>query len=108
MAEKLDAEIVLFSAVQTAGYSPSAVENQKNVAISHLEGVATVLKGLKVSISVAETSDFAVAIDEAACRAKADLVTMVTNSSVTEWAESSQARKLLNKGATSLLIMHRK
>ncbi len=98
MAELLDAEIVLFSATKLSGYSPSAIDNQKKSLISYLEGVATSLKGLKVSIKIAEASDFAIAIDEAACQVNADLVTMVTNSPVTEWAESSQARKLLTRG----------
>lgn len=107
IAELLGAEIVLFSAVKPMGEAAEVIENQKKSLVSYLEGVADSLKSLKVSIKVVETSDYAVAIDEAACRENADMVTMVTNSRVTEWAESSIARKLLNKGATSLLVMHR-
>ncbi|AKG52915.1 universal stress protein [Dehalogenimonas sp. WBC-2] len=107
IAELLGAEIVLFSAVKPMGEPAEALEKQKKSLVSYLEGIANSLEGLKVSIKVAETSDFAVAIDEAACQQNVDMVTMVTNSRVTEWAESSIARKLLNKGATSLLVMHR-
>jgi nucleotide-binding universal stress UspA family protein len=108
LAEKFGADVVLFSAVKSAGRSPSDVENQKIEASKYLEGVAATLHGLKVTTKIAETNDFAAAIDEAAFQSKSDMVTMVTNSRVTEWAENSISRKILNTGATSLLIVHRK
>jgi len=108
MAERLGAEIALFSAVKPAGYSLAAITKEKENLTGYLDGVAASLKGIKVTARVAEVSDLAVGIDEAAFQLKADMVMMVTNSPVTEWAESSVARKLLNKGATSLFVMHRR
>ncbi len=108
MAEKFGAEIVLFSAAKASGHSAADIESQKQALESYLKGVTSLLNGLNVSVKVGEANDFAVAIDEAAYQVKADMVMMVTNSRVTEWAENSISRKILNKGATSLLIMHRR
>lgn len=108
VAEALGAEVILFSAVKSAGLDPAAVEAEKKNAREYLQSVSRLLKGISVSVSVAEAADFAVAIDEAALQTRADMIAMVTNSPLTEWAESSLARKLLNKGATSLLVTHRK
>jgi len=108
LVSALDAELVLFSAARQAGYSAAAIEDQKKELEHYLEGVVKSLEGLKVTIKVGEATDFAVAIDEAASEVKADMVMMVTNSPVMEWAESSVARKLLNKGASSLLVMRRR
>jgi hypothetical protein len=99
---------VLFSAVKAAGRSAVDIENQKKEAARYLENVGATLNGLNVTTRIAETNDFAMAIDEAAFQTKSDMVTMVTNSKVTEWAENSICRKILNTGATSLLVVHRK
>ena len=108
MSEAYKADVVLFSAVKAAGRTAADIENQKKEASKYLEGVVSTLKGLTVTTKVAETNDFAAAIDDAAFQSGADMVTMVTSSRVTEWAENSISRKVLNKGATSLLIVHRK
>ena len=108
ISENFKADIVLFSAVKAAGRSAADIENQKKEAAKYLDNVAATLKGLTVTTKIAETDDFASAIDEAAFQTKSDMVTMVTNSRITEWAENSTSRKILNSGATSLLIVHRK
>ncbi|PPD58744.1 universal stress protein [Dehalogenimonas etheniformans] len=108
ISENFKADIVLFSAVKSAGRTAADIENQKKEASKYLDGVAATLPRLNVTPIIAETNDFATAIDEAAFQSKSDMVTMVTNSRVTEWAENSISRKILNTGATSLLIVHRK
>jgi nucleotide-binding universal stress UspA family protein len=108
IGEKFKADVVLFSAVKAAGRSAADIENQKKEASKYLESVGATLNGLNVTTKIAETNDFAMAIDEAAFQTKSDMVTMVTNSKVTEWAENSICRKIPNTGATSLLIVHRK
>lgn len=107
-SENFKADMVLFSAVKSAGRSATDIENQKKEALKYLDGVAATLKGVNVKTRIEETNDFATAIDEAAFATKSDMVTMVTNSRVTEWAENSISRKILNTGATSLVIVHRK
>ena len=108
ISENFKADVVLFSAIKASGRTVADVENQKRDASNYLESVAGTLKGLNVTTKISETNDFADAIDQAAFQTKSDMVTMVTNSRITEWAENSISRKILNTGATSLLIVHRK
>ncbi|APV44509.1 Universal stress protein family protein [Dehalogenimonas formicexedens] len=108
IGENFKADIVLFSAVKSAGRTAADIENQKKEASKYLDGVAAMLYGLNVTTIISEANDFTTAIDWAAFQTKSDMVTMVTNSRVTEWAENSISRKILNTGATSMLIVHRK